>query len=242
MKIKFYLFFCFLLLTGENLYSQSSRFKWEEKEKLEKINNLQDSAKWDYEMLQKDMSQKRPRLEREGMDFGIFPVPKYTQGLGTGANINLNYFGKKIFWNYFFSEKNGVNEQYLGDKNSEVFFAVVILTDSLNTSPDKNNVSYNVVSRNYPDKLASGVLKTKNNSIEYISFLTGDRKQFALINLRLFDLDQGRLVLIAPQKDGSLRSMQLLLPIMEYEDINEYIALVLKENKVKSFFLNNGNI
>lgn len=242
MKTTIALFSLLVFFNTSLLYAQSGRFAWGEKEKAEKIKNLQDSTQWDKEMFIGDLNQNRPKLEQEGMNFGIFPVNKYKQGLGTGTNAETDFFGKKLYWNYFFSEKNIVNQEYLQDKNSEVFFVIVILTDTLNFSNEKYNMSYNVVSRNYPDKIGSGILKTKNNSIEYISFLTADRKQFALVNLRLFDLDLGRLVLIAPQKDGSLRSMQIQMPLTEFENINPYIRSVIKEDKVKDFFLDSGNI
>ncbi|WP_157485978.1 hypothetical protein [Flavobacterium sp. Leaf359] len=242
MKTKISLLLLSLWCNAGILYAQTEKFVWGEKEKLEKIKKLQDSTQWDKEMFQGDLTQTRPKLEQDGMNFGVFPGFKYKQGLGAGTNAERNYFGKTLYWNYFFGEKNNVNQEYLKDKNSEVFFTIVILTDTLDFSNEKYNMAYNVVSRNYPDKLGNGLLKTKNNSIEYTAFLTGDRKQFALVNLRLFDLDQGRLILIAPQKDGSLRSMQLQLPLTEYEKINDHIRSVIKQDEVKSFFLAKGNI
>lgn len=242
MKRKYYLLLLVTFLNTSFLYSQTNEFKWGEKEKLEKIKNLQDSTQWNKAMFFEDLNQKQNPLGQQNMDYGVFPVNKYKQGLGTGTNADRNFFGKTLFWNYFFSEKNSVNESYLKEKNSEVFFAIVILTDTLDFTNEKYNASNGVVSRNYPDKLGRGILKTKNNSIEYIAFLTGDRKQFALVNLRLFDLDQGRLILVAPQKDGSLRSMQIQMPLIEAENINEHIRSVITENEVKKFFLNTGNI
>lgn len=224
------------------LVAQNNDFKWSDKEKLEKIKNLQDSTKWDKKLFLEDLNEKRPKISNENMNFGIYPVNSYKQGLESGINSERNYFGKKLFWNYFTSEKNIVNKDFLKGKNNEVFFAIIILTDLLNFSEENYNMSSHVISRNYPDKVGSGILKTKNNSIEYIAFLTGDRKQFALVNLRLFDLDQGRLILIAPQKDGSLRSMQIQMPILENTEINEYIRNQIKHINIKNFLLNKGNI
>lgn len=237
---------CFLIaiifLNIHLLHAQTFGYVWGEKEKAEKIKTLQDSTKWDKKLFEGDLKQTRPALEKENMNFGVFPVNSYKQGLGTGTHADRNFFGKTIVWNYFFSEKNMVNQEYLKDKNSEIFFTIVILTDSLDFSAEKGNMSYNIVSRNYPDKIGSGILKTKNNSIEYIAFLTGDRKQFAIVNMRLFDLDQGQLILIAPQKDGSLRSMQLQIPLTEFENINPHIRSVIQQENIKKFFLDSGNI
>ena len=229
-------------LTKSFFVAQNVQFKWTDKEKLEKIKNLQDSTKWDKKLFLEDLKQKKSKLANENMNFGIYPVNSYKQGLGTGSYLEENYFGKQLYWNYFTSEKNIVNQDYLEDKNSEVFFAIIILTDLFDYSKENFNTSSQVISRNYPDKVGSGILKTKSNSIEYIAFVTGDRKQFALVNLRLFDLDQGRLILIAPQKDGSLRSMQIQTPILEESEINGYLKNQIKDKNIKDFFLNDGNI
>lgn len=193
-------------------------------------------------MLQEDLKQNRSPLSQEGMDFGAFPIAKYSQGLISGSGSDFEYFGKKLYWNYFGGEKNTVNQAYLKDKHDEIFFALIILTDVLDFSNENYNMAYSVISRNYPDKLGNGLLKTKNHSIEYTAFLTGDRKQFALVNLRLFDLDQGGLILIAPQKDGSLRSMQLEMPLLETKEIDRFIRSTIKSENVKNFFLAPGNI
>lgn len=227
------------------IYSQNKdgqQFKWSEKEKNEKIKNLQDAAKWDMEALSGDLKQARPELAKEGMDFGVFPVNKYSQGLATGQGADRKYFGKTLYWNFFMAEKNKVNQSYLKDKNDEIFFTIICLTDVLDFSNDKYNTTSSVNSRNYPDKLGSGVIKTKTNSVEYIAFSTGDRKQFALVNQRIFDLDQGQLILIAPQKDGSLRSMQIKTPLLESKEIGDYIKNIVQQENVKEFFLNKDNI
>ena len=97
--------FLSLFLFKSFLQAQSVQFKWTEKEKLEKIKNLQDSTKWDKKLFSEDLNRKKSKLANENMDFGTYPVNSYRQGLGTGSYLEENYFGKKLFWNYFSSEK-----------------------------------------------------------------------------------------------------------------------------------------
>lgn len=227
------------------LYSQKKddkEFKWSEKEKTEKVKNLQDPTKWDMELLSSDLKQTTPKLSSDNMNFGIFPVPKYKQGLGTGQGADRKYYGKILYWNFFIAEKNNVNQSYVKDKEDEVFFTIICLTDILDFSNENYNTASSVNSRNYPDKLGTGVIKTKNNSIEYLAFSTGDRKQFALVNQRIFDLDQGQIILIAPQKDGSLRSLQIKSPLLESKEIIDYIKDTIQKEDVKDFFLDKNNI
>ena len=242
------LFFFLTIALSSSHYSQkpqensNKEFKWGEKEKEEKIKNIQDSTKWDMEMFSSDLQQVRPKLSSENMDFGVFPMVKYRQGLGTGQGANRDYFGKTLYWNYFVSEKNQVNQSYLKEKEDEVFFTIICLTDVLDFSNEKYNTTASVNSRNYPDRLGSGVIKTKGSSIEYIAFVTADRKQFALVNQRIFDLDQGQVILIAPQKDGSLRSMQIKSPLLESKEITAYVNATIQKENIKEFLLNKNNI
>lgn len=98
-------------------------------------------------------------------------------------------------------------------------------------------------SRNHPDYIGQGSINTKENRIDFISFLTADRNNYAIVNLRLFDLNQGRIVRIAPQKDGSFRSMQRDAPVLSAEEVERYlIEELLNESKVNTFFTNDGNI
>lgn len=60
--------------------------------------------------------------------------------------------------------------------------------------------------------------------------------------MRLFDLNYGRVILIAPQKDGSLRSMQLMLPIISSNEVKSHVENLLEEKEIIDFFTKKGNI
>ncbi len=75
-----------------------------------------------------------------------------------------------------------------------------------------------------------------------MAFLTANRDEFAVVNMRLFNLKLGRIILIAPQKDHSLRSLQLKAPILSTKELAGYLDKILKQDKVKSFFMDKGNL
>lgn len=66
-----------------------------------------------------------------------------------------------------------------------------------------------VISRNYPHFLSTGKQKTKQGSIDWVQMTLAGGDSFAIISQRYFNLKYGRTILVAPQKDGSLRFMQI---------------------------------
>ncbi|GAB5408530.1 MAG: hypothetical protein BalsKO_08950 [Balneolaceae bacterium] len=100
-----------------------------------------------------------------------------------------------------------------------------------------------VSSRNHPHYVGQGFVKTKSNEIDFMSFLTADRNGYAIVNMRLFDLRIGRIVLIAPQKDGTLRSLQLDSEIMSSEEMDDHMKNLMSNDKtVIDFFTKKSNI
>ncbi len=99
-----------------------------------------------------------------------------------------------------------------------------------------------MLSRNNPGYICEGFFKKRKNEIDYTAFLTANRDAYAIVNMRLFNLKYGRTILIAPQKDGSLRSMQILSPILSNQEVKGYIDKILKQDDIKTFFLNMDNI
>lgn len=90
--------------------------------------------------------------------------------------------------------------------------------------------------------MGQGQFNTKDSKVDYIAFLTADRNNYAIVNGRLFNLRLGRTVLIAPQKDGTFRSMRIDSPLMSADDIRTYVDSLITEPKVRSFFAAPGNI
>ncbi len=216
------------------------------------VEKRQDSSSWDTEMFKADLSVTNNRSTGP-FTFGVFPVPRYDIiGKGTFAGLgNFGYNGsgtyfktindKTILYNSFFVKKNRLNENRLQKRSDEIFFQILVLTDTID-SVNFSHVGSEIISRNHPDYVGQGFYKTKNNKIDYVAFTTPEHESYAIVNTRLFNLSSGKTVLIAPQKDGSLRSMQIESPQLSSEEINQFTDKLLKEERVMKFFTKPDNI
>ena len=217
----------------------------------EKLNNhllsFNDSSVWDTAMLKSDMEMVDWKSE---MPFTIsaFPTPDYNligkgsfKGLGTYNNVK--FVGSKSYvYNSFVVNKSAVNSRYIKEGNKdEVFYTVVVLTDFVDTV-NYSHIMSNIVSRNHPDYIGQGFIKTKQNKLDYTAFITAGRNAYAIVNMRLFDLSHGKTILIAPQKDKSLRTMQIQSPDLSSEGLDKYIDGLLQQKEVKAFFSTPGSI
>ncbi|MDQ2178361.1 hypothetical protein [Marinifilum sp. D714] len=236
-----------ILTLGCNAQEKKSNFEWNlEKERIHN-KNRNDSIKWSSKNWQADIHNFT--FEGKPMRNGVFPVPDYDlsdttfNGLGNSGNWKgFDLKDKKIIYHSFYVNKNATNKQYINCKPNEVFFTIAILTDSIDLKKySHTNVS--VTSRNQPHYVGQGFVKTKSNEIDFISFLTADRNGYAIVNMRLFDLRIGRIILIAPQQDGTLRSLQLDSPIMSSDEIGEHLeTLMSNDKKIIEFFTKPDNI
>lgn len=237
--------FIFLAATCE---AQKAVSEWTDKSEKQHLQNRQDSSTWDTELLRRDIESNKERAAKP-MRYGAFPVPKYDllgaesfKGVGNGGNFTgIDINGRKVLYSYFLVNKNAFTQKFIGDKPNEVFFTIVTLTDFIDTV-NYTHAGVQVISRNNPDYIGQGFFKTKNDEIDYTAFLTASRDEYAIVNMRLFNLKNGRLVLIAPQKDGSLRSMQLKMPVLSDKELPDYINKTLQQDDVKKFFSNSGTI
>jgi len=248
MKLPFNIIF-FLSLSffiGCNSQEKNNGFEWNvEKEKIHN-QNRNDSTK----ISKKNWSADTGNISLNGKPLvnGVFPVPDYDLadstfvGLGnSGEWKGVKLEDKTIIYHSFYVTKSDVNKRFIPEKPNEVFFTIVGLTDSVDTKKF-THTSVNVTSRNHPHYAGQGFIKTKSSEIDFIAFLTADRNEYAIVNMRLFDLRVGRIVLIAPQKDGTFRSLQLESPILSSEEMDIHIKELLKDKKVKDFFTRSGNI
>lgn len=208
----------------------------------------EDSTTWDGEMLAADS-----RFVGYGpLNSGVFPVPRYEllgerSFTGLGFSQNDRPFGERgnhLIYSHFLVKRNTLNDAYIPDgKVDEVFFMVVVLSDVVLDTVDYSHCSNAVTSRNNPDFVGQGSIATRAAAVDYVAFLTVDRNQYALVNMRLFDLKQGRVVLIAPQRDGSLRSMQIRpQEVLSSAEVESYLDGLLQEKAVADFFNAQGVI
>lgn len=245
--MKLYTLFSFFILTSLSCLSQSSILDWNEFQK-QHLKNRQDSVTWDKELLQRDIDDSMGNKKGKPFPHGAFPVPKYDlagyyryKGAGVAKNFK-NYYGKKLVYYWFFANKTEATKEILKEKQNEAFFIIVTLTNFIDTA-NRTHGSAFILSRNNPDVICEGHFKTLNNDeVDYMAFLTANRDEYAVVNMRLFNLKLGRILLIAPQKDHSLRSLQLAAPLMSSNEVESYLNGLLEQDKVKNFFLNSGNL
>lgn len=230
-----------------------SVIKWDDAKQKQYLQDRQDSTTWDLGMFQDDV-QDLPEFAEVNfpINFGAYPVSDYKlpykdfRGMGNrGALSEKNkkkIEDKTILYNSFVVARNKFNEAYIGEKgDDEVFFQIIVLTDYIDTLRFSHTNSL-VVSRDNPHLIGEGYFVTKNNKIDYVSFITAERDMYAIVNMRLFNLKYGKTILIAPQKDGSLRSMQIESPTLSSKDIDTYTDKLLEEKQIRDFFLAKGNI
>ena len=224
----------------------SNQNNWSESKRLEYLSNVQDSTTWDIEMFENDKNDE-DLGDLGPFVIGTFPVPKYDL-LGKGSFTGVGTVGDKypmksktLVMNSFFVRKNELNKSRLKERKDEIFFQIIISTDTI------DNVNYNlagnfILSRNHPDYLGQGFIKTKNNRIDYLAFQTPENNAYAIINTRIFDLNYGKTILIAPQKDKTLKSLQIKSPELTSDSIFDYTKRLINENKIIEFFEENMKI
>lgn len=245
-----------LLAASQYSHAQDIMFSdtisvWNEQKERQHLINREDSATWDKEMLKRDIESNKSYTSGP-FPMGAFPVPDYNllgkntfKGVGVGSFYRpIENSNRHICCTFFAVRKNELIKQHIPqNKENEVFFTVVVLTDieidTLNYSHSRNQV----ISRNNPNYIGQGYVKTKSGEIDYLAFLTADRNEYAVVNMRLFNLKQGRIILIAPQKDGSVRSLQLKSEdVLSMSDVENHTDHLLLQKKVKDFITQQGNI
>lgn len=226
--------------TSKDKLQRNNVTTWNQQKREQYLDSRNNSTTWDNEMFNND-KQLIGIGEFGPFEIGVFPVPKYEllgndsfKGLGSkGEDFKVD--DKTVIMNSFFVAKNGINKKRLEDKNDDVFFQILVLTDTLDT--ENYNLNKNItISRNHPDYLAQGFVKTKSHTIDYLAFDTAERHSYAVVNTRIFDLNFGKTILIAPQKDGTLRSLQIKSPELTSETIIKYADSLINEEKVSRFF------
>lgn len=209
---------------------------WTAEKRKAYLQNRTDSTSWDMEMM--NIDKQLIGLDMFGpFEYGVFPVPTYELISGE-SNVGVGNMpgefvcgGKKVYMNSFYVGKNPVNAKAIGERGDEVFFQIIVLLDS--AEADYNGA---ILSRNHPDYLGQGFVKTGIANIEYTAFITAERNSFAIVNARLFDLKYGKTILIAPQSDRTLRSYQVGSPDLSSEKIKPYTEELLAKQEVIQFF------
>lgn len=195
-----------------------------------------DSTQWDQKLLEMDIKGD-PFTIHLAMEEACFPVASYSGAAGA-IDYLFNFGDKQLKGGAFSIGRNKYNESTFqeGDQH-QVFFNILVLTDRV------DDEEYNLVlSRNHPHYVGQGKVLTQNRPVEYICFSTADDHSYAIINSRLFDARLGKTILVAPQKDGSLRFLQFDFSYLGHNKAQAYMQEVLKRKAVRQFFTAKGSI
>lgn len=202
-----------------------------------------DSSQWDRELLAEDIEYLEEDDNSLPIYPGAFPVANYqTPGIGFTRTQYLSIGDKQFISTSFIANKGEHNKVFMGtDQLQEVLFTYIMLTDYIDTVNYTHGSNY-AESRNHPHYLCEGTMKTTAQTIDYLAMMTGDRNNYAVINMRFFDLRFGQTILIAPQKDNSLRFLQVPSPGLNSLTAPAYVEKLLTKAEILNFFQQKGNI
>jgi hypothetical protein len=247
MKTNFLLTFIILIgiLTSCNSHSEKKDTFTEPFWTLEKAKKMASDfnspEKWDNKTLvmEIEMLKKYPPL-----DFPLytspFPTPDYeSPGNGNGS-IETEIGGKKIIGHTVIIGRGKHSEYLFKNLNDEyvTYFTILTIADGIET---ENPVL--ATSRNHPHYLAQGSLNTSSKSrVDWVAIQFANKNAYGIVNTRIFDLRIGCLILVAPQKDGSIRFFQTEAPTMNSDEREKFIENLKTEPRVFEFFNNENNI
>lgn len=224
-------------------YSQeeSERWSWSLEEAKTHAEKFNDSTKWEMEAFQRDLEIMKdyPR-EDYPLTESPFPTPVYTSPGNGNGSLQTEIAGKELVGHYAIIGKGKHSEHLFTEEQDPYisYFTILTISDGSKTG---NPVL--ATSRNHPHYLSQGSLNTTGvNRVDWIAVQLADKNAYAIINSRLFDLRVGRIILAAPQQDGSIRFYQTSAPAMNPEETKRFIDKLQHDPQVLHFFTRSGNI
>ncbi len=224
--------------------TQESKPSWNYENAKEYNSNQFDSTKWNMKILKSEIEyvDNDTWPTQSPISKLPFPVANYGPGYNGYASKGLSLvIGDKIIKGGTFAvstNENSIEPEHNPNKSNIIFFNILVLTDK----PESKNSSLSVSSRNYPHHTCQGRRKTSIGNVDWFAMHMATGVKFAIINTKYFNLDFGQTVLVAPQKDGSLRFKQIKLSTLGTDEIDEQIIRLGEQEDVIKFFNNPLNI
>lgn len=253
MKSTFFLSYIFLftITTSCNLQNEKAEKKdtspesyWNLEKAKKHALDYNSSEKWETKTLEMEVESLD---EYPPPDYPLyhspFPTPKYASPGNGNGGIETQIANKNIIGHYAIIAKGRHSEHLFENfKDTTVKYAtyVSILTISDGKgSPSPTEAS----SRNHPNYFSQGSLNTSTKSrVDWVALQLADKNAYAVVNGRIFDLRVGRLILVAPQKDGSIRFYQTDAQPMNSAEREIYIKELKTDEKIIEFFKDENNI
>jgi ribosomal protein L31 len=189
---------------------------------------------WDTAMFALDLMFNQSRVTAP-MSVGTYPTPDYNSldsnsfhGVGTYYN-DLTWNNKHVLHSTFYYKSVKNNETF-----EHPFLTIVTLADNIDTV-DYSHVQNEIISRNHPDYIGQGRMIVSDQNIDYVAFHTQDGDEYAIVNMRLFNLSYGHTIFIKTMNDGSLRSMQLDTDFKSLDEIDTFFISTSLPNEVLLF-------
>lgn len=226
---------------ANNGLSDKTEWNWNIEKAREQAQNFNDSAKWELKMLKMEVENigKYPKSDLPLYD-SPFPTPKYSSPGNGNGSIETEIGGKKIIGHNVITG-NGEHSCHLFKDPSDkyiTYFTILVIADGSET---ENPVM--ATSRNHPHYISQGSLNISTKSkVDWVAMQLADKNAYAIVNSRLFDLRIGRLILAAPQKDGSIRFYQTDATSMNAIEREKFIKDLKTDKRAIDFFKNQNNI
>lgn len=241
--IRIYLLFFLLISSCTEKKSDNKKNKQQKalesneiyKEKMKE--NYHNPDMWDLDLFSEDIKYVNDTLDVP-FNFGVFPYPRYNL-MGKESFKGLGYeiyresiLEKNIFIIVYYINKNSLNKEKLREKEKENLFVLAIVEDKNKNEKARLHPSSLISSRNHPNYVCQGRYYLYNEKrIDYTAFKTIDEQAFAIVNMRLFDLNVGTTVFIIPFKDDSFRSYQVSLNFNNRSELKKSIIKTMQSEE-----------
>lgn len=215
------------------------------------LERREDSTAWNRKMLAEDLEYIDFFEDVGPMRPGVFPEPDYDL-IGEGSFDGVFSSGtiwkpdtianKAVGFISFGVGKNAWHRPFMGADTNQVFFTLVTVIDTLDADGHPLETSL-VLSRNNPDVMGECAIRNTVGTVECIAFITAENDRYAIVNMRLFNLKYGDVIVVAPQRDGSFRSLQIKAEPRNKAANKRFITDdVLRRKEVLALLTNKGVI
>lgn len=241
-------FFCVfvLQLNAQETPNQGDSIRqWTSEWQKRFLSDRENPEKWDSAHYIEDL-QNLSNYKHSPLRMGVFPVPDYDLYPGTfdgivAANFDIHLpSDQRIVCVVNGNSKTTLNAPKIGDNDVDFFFVLAVATDLPQDTISYDDVNVDGISRNHPDVISQGYVRTsQTDKVDFVSFRAANNDAYAVVNMRLFNLNDGNIVIIVPQEDGSLRSMQINPEeLLTFHTLRQYITSLLTENEKVNKFIN----
>lgn len=214
---------------------------WNLEKAKRQASDFNSPEKWDTETLEMEIGYVDVLTSQDLPLFASpFPTPTYESPGNGNSPVETEIGGKKIIGQTVTIGRGDHSEYLLANSTDDhaTYFTILTIADGMET---ENPLL--ATSRNHPHYVSQGSLNTSSKSrVDWVAAQLADRNAYAIVNTRLFDLRVGRLILVAPQKDGSIRFYQSSIPIMSSAEHKDYIDNLDSKSEMIDFFKNGNNI